>query len=792
MLLASSKISPTQCAPDAPWTSAQSLDIFRQTIRQLANLGHTTSSSQPHYEHYHRILELLADVKIGVVLVDLAKDADEQTSKDALEVLADLFRTILHNVRMEHNLEISEMVQRAISACLEEYFEGHWIPTALLDELLLAIGQGPKVLVVTNAPAHRSNSNKKSRANTATGTAQVEQINPAYMVSAAVVRKTTDRLSTPIANLLNGLLNKEPHHCSESCISTETTSLAQPRLQDQELQADVWSIVYEFHKIAPQILTTVIGTVASGLEVTDKEQRSLVTQLLGKLFASKSTNLAFQFRPCFQQWLKRSTDVDVDIRKITADALIKILSHPSMEEDVMTAVVNTLTECLENEAVNDLKLHILRELCSLAYTDDAVPFSLLQALSQCINTKNKAERKDALTGLARIYYKQYTSKVLAPVNAGGDDVPLEVVLSTLNDDESEADEKYAWIPQMVLMSFSYNDKIDAEMHTRVIQVLDDVLLGSELSGSSRKMTNTARAVGLAKILDTMDEDGDSYKFMGKWMEDRAKLQSYLSQYLDARVELRNFEDFESIEFMSANAKAEDLLEAVASLTAPTTGSKTEDGERSSLMQKIHTAKDKHIFRILSTICSPTHSATAKGRAMEELPKRFKPMGEAAVTWVKSLIKRCTMGDFMNEQIIRTCILLAQEAFNAENIDACMSFLNCVKLAAKHYPEICVNHESFATLMELFSDGRRVSTSNTALKKAIDEYEMVTVLTGILAAVAPARSKVCGIWHWFGFVFLQSIILTHFLIAILARVKGEAHRRRCGNAPYQYVLSRWNS
>ena len=82
-------------APNAPWSSDQTFDIFRQTIRQLANLAHTTAPAQGnHYHQYLRILELLAEVKIGVLLVDLYKE--EQDKEECLQVLCELVRTLLH------------------------------------------------------------------------------------------------------------------------------------------------------------------------------------------------------------------------------------------------------------------------------------------------------------------------------------------------------------------------------------------------------------------------------------------------------------------------------------------------------------------------------------------------------------------------------------------------------------------------------------------------------------------------------------------------------------------------
>lgn len=89
----------TVYAPEAPWNELETIDIFKQTIRQLANLAHSTggdsrgksttdlsssssSSSGPHFYQYYRILELLAEVKIAVVLVDLSKKNDDISDDD--------------------------------------------------------------------------------------------------------------------------------------------------------------------------------------------------------------------------------------------------------------------------------------------------------------------------------------------------------------------------------------------------------------------------------------------------------------------------------------------------------------------------------------------------------------------------------------------------------------------------------------------------------------------------------------------------------------------------------------
>ena len=174
--------------------------------------------------------------------------------------------------------------------------------------------------------------------------------------------------------------------------------------------------------------------------------------------------------------------------------------------------------------------------------------------------------------------------------------------------------------------------------------------------------------------------------------------------------------------MTANAKAEDLLEAVASLTAPPspTSSNSQQlapGERIPVLQKFHALKDKRIFRILSTIVTPTHSTSARVRALEELPKRIRQQvhnrkhskskhsdEDGLLSWVKALTRRCAMGDFINAEVVHHCVLLAQECFHGEDALSCRAFVAVVKVAVQHFPELCVaTDETFSTLVQLFTD-----------------------------------------------------------------------------------------
>jgi hypothetical protein len=662
-----------QYAPEAPWNEREMLLIFRQTIRQLASLAHTTQPSQANYANYLRILNLLADVEIGVVLVELAKNNPEQLEEEEdedeqedgpdsdcdrdrdhadgmdmdsesgdsddgesdtkrknnrktknkrknnkrknntneedtpLELLADLIKTLLHSVRNDHAPQILELVEKAIVACLNEY--NHGMPIKILDEILSVIGQGPVVLVTNPAAAiARATDNSKDSKNQHNKRSkqqrddkqklppmQVEQSNPSYVAAAGIVRQTLNKTATPIAALLNGLLNNDTHICQQSSISADLVEHGSVGASSSS--CSVWNIVYELHRVAPQILTTVIGTVSNGLTSPDTDLRLAVCQLLGRLFYAKDSRLATQFAVCFREWLGRQQDVEQSIRRVVCQSCVRLIdvhahaSSASASASTGTDVCHEADACLmrlvQTDPALDVRLEAIHLICDLAYRKGNVSAKLLRAVGSRVSAKHKQERRDALTGLGQIYYRHFTQAKLKNIQAAGDDCDLSIIRKVLHegchldrrrhrvgssrskrnrhaDDEMDfgddnggcddaEEEKYGWIPRKVFESACFGDQTDPDMRSRAIQIMDDMLLGSDLpsTSSSKKMTPTAKAVGLAMIIDSLrkggenllTEDGSSnaIKYLNQLLKQRASLQKTLSAYIDARAKIRECE-----------------------------------------------------------------------------------------------------------------------------------------------------------------------------------------------------------------------------------------------------------
>ncbi|KAL3919926.1 MAG: hypothetical protein SGILL_003509 [Bacillariaceae sp.] len=902
----------TLYAPEAPWTTDETLEIFNQTIRQLGNLAHTTSTKQPHFYDYYRILDLLAEVKIPVLLVDLYKvnddkdrrrrnkkkkkssrrrqlqasqdtldtisempsDSDDdssdeddhhtanQTSQEALQVLTNLFRTLLGSVRNEHPREILDYCEKIMTSSIQEFFDTSVLPVPILDELLLAVGQGRTVLVLQQPQQQQPQQTKSKRrgakkAPPAGAPVYAPQLNPSYLVASAVVRHNVERLCAPIATLLNGLVNNDARSIGESTLTTQleeyrdssdasdlspnfedekrrnsrgskdkpkTTPAEQaildlakaigepqPQQQDSRVTSHAWNIIYNLQVVEPSTLTTVIGNLASNFETTDFGQRVMVTQTLGKLFRghqrkdSSNLTMAVEYNPCFRQWLSRSADKRLEIRQLMLPHLIdlaKACPDPNAtgsKVELVREVHVALFERLSKDPSSDFRKTLIQQLSNVAYGHRRVlPANLMREIGTRVMSKNKDERKDALTGLVQTYFKQFMKYHLGSVLEGGDDCPIEVVLNVLDkccrsspadakdqirlslgkspkgkdngrkrrisrrgkgDDDDDSDDDdfdmdehersrqddfdyYQWIPSILFEAASFTDSIDAEMHSRVIMLVDELVLGCELRGPEdrKHLTSTARAVGLAVVVDGVRNQSHlAWHWMGALLDERAKLQTTLKEYIDARADIRNHVTG-SEDYLAADSKAMDLLEKIASLLPAPGGPAPAQGERHPILEKFHSIRDKHVFRILGTITHPNHSVSARIRALNDLPKRVKATaGDAVQKWVVSLVQRCAMGDFLNQDVVHHCVVLAHECLQEDDWDSTNRFLTCAEMAASRFPALCASEQDYTTLSEMFRDCSGVSSSSSKKKKHMDKSNILTLLSSILAMASPHRA-----------------------------------------------------
>lgn len=92
-------------------------------------------------------------------------------------------------------------------------------------------------------------------------------------------------------------------------------SVANSEGQDEsDLSEFIYSIIYELHKISPQLLVNVLPNVAVQLEAEEDVVRAKAVKLMGRLFSSPQASYEQEFHKNFKDFLRRFMDSCVDVR----------------------------------------------------------------------------------------------------------------------------------------------------------------------------------------------------------------------------------------------------------------------------------------------------------------------------------------------------------------------------------------------------------------------------------------------------------------------------------------------
>lgn len=107
-----------------------------------------------------------------------------------------------------------------------------------------------------------------------------------------------------------------------------------------------------------------------------------------------------------------------------------------------------------------------------------------------------------------------------------------------------------------------------------------------------------------------------------------------------------------------------------------------------------------------------------------------------------------MGYFLNSEIIETCILLSQEAFNEGDFEVSRAFLETAKFALQIFPNLTDKGFDYAT--ELFNKCEEATGTE---KKQISKYGIMTVVSTLMSSTAHARKSLSPTKVRIAFCFL---------------------------------------
>lgn len=125
--------------------------------------------------------------------------------------------------------------------------------------------------------------------------------NPAaYQLAFAVLRRITSIILIPISTFLNRILVGS---------SNETIGRS-----GSELTEHIYSLLYELHRVSPELLSRVIPNLCLQLQVEEEDIRMKAVKLLGSLFASSHAEYAKEFSRNFRDYLSRFNDLSPEIR----------------------------------------------------------------------------------------------------------------------------------------------------------------------------------------------------------------------------------------------------------------------------------------------------------------------------------------------------------------------------------------------------------------------------------------------------------------------------------------------
>ncbi|CAM9525786.1 unnamed protein product, partial [Scytosiphon promiscuus] len=579
-------------APEPPYTKEQVFATFSLIIAQLRGLA--TAATRPTEERtaytYH-LLGSLATCESCVLLALMTNDAEP----GGLEHLVEMFEVLLTGMRPEHSQGVRDLVLEILQLCIGEL---HAIPKQLLDALLM------QLLPVTR------NENPTS-----------------YDIASELLRVTLAKVQTPISHLVGSMLSGSGDGAIES-----------------ELKEHALPLVYELHKVTPNMLTFILPEVAEQLKAEDVDVRAGACALLGRLFASNRSEYGVEKPAIWSAFLGRFIDADVGIRRTMIDAATMIiLRKPALRKDLHSPMSLRLQDPDAN-----VRSTTVRGLIDLVHEDPGVlTKAVLEAVGQRMKDKKEIIRQFACIGMAKAFKRHIgsnwrpgadyaygvggktekigggggttASKAKKGIKAHKEREPISLKLPS-----GELSSKLGWVPASVVKAMGFHT--DWDLRAKVLRLLDEIIVPGELR-------DEARAAVLAHLRHGMDWQG---KQGLTWiLKDKRTMRGAVVQYLDAR------DAFKASKAAPADKALEVELNDKMALVAERHPSVSPAGNQLTLLRGLTRKKDKKIFRLLRTVCSlqAPHSVIAEARC--ELLKKVGT-NTSLGTYLKSLCGRCSV------------------------------------------------------------------------------------------------------------------------------------------------------
>eukprot|EP00088_Acartia_fossae_P068134 TRINITY_DN857_c0_g1_i5.p1 TRINITY_DN857_c0_g1~~TRINITY_DN857_c0_g1_i5.p1 ORF type:complete len:1163 (-),score=343.93 TRINITY_DN857_c0_g1_i5:589-3927(-) len=179
------------------------------------------------------------------------------------------------------------------------------------------------------------------------------------------------------------------------------------------IKKKVYDLIYELNHICPSILLAVLPQLEFKIKSTDEKERMGSVALLAKMFSEPNSTLAARHKALWQVFLGRFNDISVKIRiKCVQYTMHFLLNHPKLRGDITEAL-----KARQHDPEENVRFEVVVAIFATAKKDFEVVSSsedLLNVVKERTLDKKFKIRKEAMEGLALIYYKHLTNPEVVP------------------------------------------------------------------------------------------------------------------------------------------------------------------------------------------------------------------------------------------------------------------------------------------------------------------------------------------------------------------------------------------
>ena len=224
----------------------------------------------------------------------------------------------------------------------------------------------------------------------------------AYTLVALVLRACPAATQATISSFLNNVL-----------VGTPAGTNGKGRNGESELADHIYPLIYELHKVSPELLLKVLPNICVQLQAEDEDIRLKAVKLLGRLFASVHASYGTDFTANFKEFLGRFLDVSAAVRMEMVDCGSLIMKRkPELRELTTDHVVQRLRD---NEA--EVRQNTLQQLLEIAIEDPMrLSADALTEMGNRARDKRAEIRKIALIGMGKMF-NRHVSGMLPELNS---------------------------------------------------------------------------------------------------------------------------------------------------------------------------------------------------------------------------------------------------------------------------------------------------------------------------------------------------------------------------------------